>query len=69
MKTDNKRAGKKFVPETVANPSFPASDPTKVKVVAPVASGKKLVGKVPSKMGIDVSGVNKEESAIVRPNT
>ena len=57
VKTDNKRAAKKTsgVSEPAQNPQFPASDPSKVKVVAPAASGKKAVGKNPSKMGLDVS--------------
>lgn len=40
-----------------------------MKVVAPVASGKKNVGKNPSKMGIDLSGVPKEDDKIIRPGT
>jgi hypothetical protein len=61
VKTDKKRGAKK--PEPVVqevNPKFPASDPTKVKVIqAPTASQKK-----PAK-----NNKEEEEEKIVRPNT
>jgi len=76
VKTDNKReanAAKKSTAvssEPAFNPAFPASDPTKVKVVAPLASGKKAGVEAPKKMGLDLGKVPAEgDGKIVRPST
>lgn len=66
VKTDKKRGLKKPEPVAEFNPKFPASDPTKVKVIttAPVQSGKKPFVKV------DVAAaVAKVDDKIVRPTT
>lgn len=63
VKTEKKRGLKKPEPAVEFNPKFPASDPTKVKVItAPAASGKK-VGK------INIAAATAEAENIVRPNT
>jgi hypothetical protein len=77
VKTDNKREANAIKKssavssEPAFNPAFPASDPTKVKVVAPLASGKKAGGEAPpKKMGLDLGKVASEgDGKIVRPST
>jgi hypothetical protein len=65
VKTDKKRGQKKPEPVADFNPKFPASDPSKVKVIAaaPAQSAKKPVGK------INVAAAPQVEEKIVRPVT
>ena len=60
VKTEKKRGFKKMEPVADVNPKFPASDPTKVKVItAPISSTKK-----PGKIN-----TAEAEGEIVRPAT